>query len=65
MDDIRETLWICPICLAEHQNPVIVCNRCECQILLLNKIKLIALYLSEEGYKDLSILFYEAKGGES
>ncbi|MBA3722796.1 MAG: hypothetical protein H0W88_10405 [Parachlamydiaceae bacterium] len=59
MDDLFENLWICPICSAEHPQPVIVCYRCECQILLLNKIKLTAHRLQQLGYKDLSVRFYD------
>lgn len=59
MEDIVENLWICPLCSAEHPSPVIVCQRCECQILLLNKIKLIAHKLKQAGYKDLAVRFYD------
>ena len=59
MEDILENLWICPICSAEHPNPVIVCYRCECQILLLNKIKLTAVNLNQMGYKELADRFYD------
>ena len=59
MDDIFESLWICPLCSAEHPSPVIVCRRCECQLLLLNKIKLTAYFLRQKGYNDLSLRFYD------
>lgn len=59
MDEIVENLWICPLCSAEHSLPVIVCQRCECQILLLNKIKLTAYKLKQAGYSDLSLRFYD------
>jgi hypothetical protein len=59
MDEINENLWICPICSAEHSTPVITCYRCECQILLLNKIKLTSHKLREMGYTELSQQFYD------
>ena len=62
MEEIVENLWICPVCSAEHATPVIVCCRCGCQILLLNKIKLIALSLSRAGNKNLAKLFYDKEG---
>lgn len=59
MEEIIENLWICPLCSAEHPSPVITCRRCECQILLLNKIKLIARSLRQAGFQDLSLRFYD------
>lgn len=59
MDDILENLWICPVCSAEHPSPVIICRRCECQLLLLNKIKLTAYHLQQAGYSDLGLRFYD------
>jgi hypothetical protein len=59
MDEFFENLWICPLCSAEHPYPVIVCYRCECQILLLNKIKLTAYHLQQSGYADFSKRFYD------
>ena len=59
MDEILEDLWTCPICSAEHSNPVILCCRCKCQILLLNKIKFTALYFKKIGYEELSKKFYD------
>ena len=59
MEDVFENLWICPLCSGEHPAPVITCQRCECQVLLLNKIKLTALSLSQRGYQDLSLRFYD------
>ncbi len=59
MEDMNENLWICPICSAEHPSPVIVCRRCECQILLLIKIKLTALRLRQAGYLEMSQRFYD------
>jgi hypothetical protein len=59
MEEILETLWICPLCSAEHLGPVILCHRCECQLLLLNKMKLIAYRLRHSGYEQLSRRFYD------
>lgn len=59
MDELFENLWICPLCSAEHPSPVINCRRCECQLLLLNKIKLTAHELRHSGYADLSLRFYD------
>jgi hypothetical protein len=59
MEEELENIWICPICSAEHQTPVIVCYRCECQLLLLNKIKLTAYKLRKAGYSELSDRFYD------
>lgn len=59
MEEFIENLWICPLCSAEHPNPVITCRRCECQILLLNKIKLTACELHKRGYIELSSRFYD------
>jgi ribosomal protein L40E len=59
IDEIVEGLWVCPVCSAEHPAPVIVCRRCECQILLLNKIKLTAYQLRQQGYVDLGLRFYD------
>ena len=59
MEEIFENLWICPLCSAEHPNPVITCRRCQCQLLLLNKIKLTAASLRQSGYVDLSLRFYD------
>lgn len=59
MEDILENLWICPLCSAEHPSPVITCRRCECQLLLINKIKLKACALRQAGYGDLSLRFYD------
>lgn len=59
MDETLENLWICPLCSAEHATPVITCYRCECQLLLLNKIKLTAYRLRLAGYVDLSLKFYD------
>jgi hypothetical protein len=60
-EELFENLWICPLCLAEHAEPVITCHRCECQMLLLNKIKLTAYYLEKQGYLEMSKRFYEAE----
>lgn len=59
MEDIFETLWVCPLCSAEHPSPVIVCRRCECQLLLLNKIKLTAYHLRQIGHEELAQRFYD------
>ncbi|WP_068468169.1 hypothetical protein [Candidatus Protochlamydia phocaeensis] len=59
MDEMLENLWICPLCSAEHAEPVIVCRRCECQLLLLNKIKLTAIQLRQAGYPELSQRFFD------
>lgn len=59
MEEIIENLWICPLCSAEHPNPVITCRRCQCQLLLLNKIKLTAHSLRIAGYEELSLRFYD------
>lgn len=59
MDEMFENLWICPLCSAEHQSPVIVCRRCGCQLLLLNKIKLTAYRLKKIGYSELSKNYYD------
>lgn len=64
MDEIVENLWICPLCSAEHLTPVIVCRRCECQILLLNKIKLTARKLKLAGYREMSVRFYDKDNEE-
>lgn len=59
MFEFIETLWICPICSAEHAQPVINCTRCDCKLLLLNKIKLIAYHFEQKGYKELSRRYYD------
>jgi ribosomal protein L40E len=59
MEEVFENLWICPLCSAEHPSPVITCRRCQCQILLLNKIKLMARFLRQSGYVELSLRFYD------
>jgi len=59
VEDVIESLWICPLCSAEHPSPVITCRRCQCQLLLINKIKLIAYSLRQAGYSDLSLRFYD------
>ncbi len=59
MEELFESLWICPLCSAEHPAPVIVCSRCDCQLLLLNKIKLTAYQLHLAGYEELSRRFYD------
>lgn len=59
MEEILENLWICPLCSAEHPSPVIICHRCQCQLLLLNKIKLTARFLRQSGYAELSMRFYD------
>lgn len=59
MEEIIENLWICPLCSAEHPSPVITCRRCECQLLLLNKIKLTARTLRQTGHVELSLRFYD------
>jgi hypothetical protein len=59
MEEIIENLWICPLCSAEHPSPVITCHRCQCQLLLLNKIKLMAHFLRQAGYIELSLRFYD------
>lgn len=64
MEDILENLWICPLCSAEHLSPVITCYRCQCQLLLLNKIKLTAYALSQAGYQEMSQRFYDRKESE-
>jgi ribosomal protein L40E len=64
MNEFIESLWICPICSAEHPSPVITCRRCGCQLLLLAKIKLTAYRLKEVGYLDLSHRFYDKEWDE-
>jgi hypothetical protein len=59
MENELENLWICPICSVEYSAPVITCYRCECQILLLNKIKITAYKLHKAGYIELSHRFYD------
>lgn len=59
MDEMLESLWICPLCSAEHPAPVVTCRRCDCQLLLLNKIKLTAYSLRQAGYLELSLRFYD------
>ncbi len=59
MNDFFENLWICPLCSAEHPSPVVTCRRCGCQLLLLNKIKLIAYKFRRAGYHQLSQRFYD------
>lgn len=63
MEEILENLWICPLCSAEHPSPVITCHRCECQLLLLNKIKLTAYYFYKMGYPELAFRFYKDEEG--
>lgn len=36
-----KSLWTCPVCSVTHEIPVEFCRRCECQILLLNKIRIV------------------------
>ena len=60
MEEIPEGLWICPVCTAEHSAPVISCRRCECQILLLNKIKLRAYEIKKEGFVELAERLYDS-----
>lgn len=62
MDETLENLWICPLCSVEHIEPVILCHRCGCRLLLLNKIKLTAQLLQQLGYEELSQRFYSEKG---
>jgi hypothetical protein len=59
MDDFLDNLWICPLCSAEHPSPVITCRRCECQLLLLNKIKLTGYKLRKSGYEQFGLRFYD------
>jgi hypothetical protein len=59
MNEIIESLWVCPLCLAEHPSPVITCRRCECPLLLLNKIRCTAYRLKQIGYPELSLRFYD------
>lgn len=59
MNEWIESLWICPLCSAEHPSPVINCNRCQCQLLLLAKIKLTAYALKHLSYSDLSLRFFD------
>lgn len=65
MEEIFESLWICPLCSAEHAGPVITCHRCECQILLLNKIKLTAYSLQHRGHSELASRFYQDEESEN
>lgn len=59
MEEWLENLWICPLCTAEHPTPVVICSRCGCNLLLLNKIKLISYRLRQEGYPELSKRYYD------
>lgn len=62
MDEFFENLWICPLCSAEHSIPVVTCQRCQCQLLLLNKIKVIGYQLNKAGHSELARRFYEFNG---
>ncbi len=59
MEDLVQNLWMCPVCLLEDTPAVIWCGCCECQLLLLKKIKLTARLLMQSVHSDLSVRFYD------
>ena len=41
--------WICPICRMKHPEPVVLCKRCGCQLMLLKKIEEESKRLERDG----------------